>query len=176
MRSATSHGPISPKLLKHFAAAAAVLTGLLALFASGEDWGARAQLDAAEAKNQLVATEAEKLGTKKLAAKLKVNNDIPAGSFGNDAGSNVGFAGGDYSDYRPARASIRPPQARLPLPQLQQNPHGAEPQTAPAGQDRPDGDPGGNGAGPEPFQPSAEQIEQARQASAQRSGGGSSAD
>ena len=94
MRRATPLGPISPKLLKHFAAATVVLTGLLALFASGEDWGAQTQFEAVEAKNQLVATEAEKLGTKRLTAKLKVAPQLGGSGFGDDGGGDFSGAQG----------------------------------------------------------------------------------
>ena len=110
MRRATPLGPLSPKLLKHFAAATVVLTGLLALFASGEEWGAQAQLEAVEAKNQLVANEAEKLGTKRLAAKLRVDPELGAGSFGDDGGGDLdGAQSADGSGGRGGHAA--PPTA-----------------------------------------------------------------
>ena len=96
MRRAITTGPLSPKLIKHFAIATVVLTGLLAMFASGEDWGAQAQIGSVEAKNQLAATEAEKVGTKKIAAKLRVKDGPAAPAFGDDEGYDFGaYGGGD---------------------------------------------------------------------------------
>jgi hypothetical protein len=105
-------------MLKHFAVATVVLTGMLAVFASGEDWGARAQVQAVEAKNQLAATEAEKLGTKKVATTLKIANNVGAASFGNDEGGNFGGGGGGGGGYappvqpQPAVAPVRPGQRK----------------------------------------------------------------
>ena len=97
MRRTATTGPLSPKLIKHFAMATVALTGLLAVFASGEDWGPQAQVKAVEAKNQLLTTEAEKLGTRKLAAKLKVREGRAAAAFADEAGSE--FGGGDAPQY-----------------------------------------------------------------------------
>ena len=88
-------------MLKHFAAATVVLTGLLAVFASGADWGARAQISAVEAKNQLAATEAEKLGTKRIGTTLKIANNVGAANFGDDDGGSFGGGGSDGGDYAP---------------------------------------------------------------------------
>lgn len=85
---------ISPKQLKHFAVAAVVLTALLALFASNEDWGAQAQLEAVEAKNRLAAAEAKKLGTTRLEAKLKVRRDTSRGMAMSDPSDSSGSDGG----------------------------------------------------------------------------------
>ncbi len=95
MRRAKHLGPLSPKLLKHFAAAAVVLTATLAVVASGDEWGAQAQIEAVDAKNQLVTTEAEKFGTKKLAAKLKVSSEVTAAGFANDNAGDFGGGSGD---------------------------------------------------------------------------------
>ncbi|MFM5918445.1 MAG: hypothetical protein ACKOOL_13060 [Novosphingobium sp.] len=101
MARRTASPGLSPKMLKHFAAATVVLTGLLAVFASGEEWGAQAQVNAIEAKNQLAATEAEKLGTKKVRTTLKVANNVGGGGFGNDegdvSGGNGGGGGGGFA-------------------------------------------------------------------------------
>ncbi len=96
-------------MLKHFAAATVVLTGLLAVFASGEDWGARAQVSAVEAKNQLAATEAEKLGTKRIGTTLKIANNVGAASFGDDEGGSFGDGGSGGGGYAPPA----PPQPVL---------------------------------------------------------------
>jgi len=118
---------LSPSLLKHFAAATVVLTALLAIFASGEEWGAQAQVSAIEAKNQLAETEAEKLGTKKVATTLKIANNIGVASFGNDDGGNFGGGGGGGSGYSPLaapRPALNParPALRKPNSQLNANP------------------------------------------------------
>ena len=107
-------GPLSPKLLKHFAAAAVVLTATLAMFASGEEWGAQAQIEAVDAKNKLIATETEKLGTKKLAAKLKVSSDVTAAGFVND---NPGDFGGDSGGGGSGAGNARGQIARQGSPQ-----------------------------------------------------------
>lgn len=78
MRRTAPTLPVPPKLLKHFAAATIVITLLLAVFASGEDWGAEAQLKAVESKNQLLKSEVEKLGSTKLVNKLKLANGAGA--------------------------------------------------------------------------------------------------
>lgn len=79
MRRAAPSAPISAQQLKHFAIVAVVITALLALFASGEDWEAQAQVQAAQAKNRLADAEAEKLGTKKLRSHMKVRSSAPQG-------------------------------------------------------------------------------------------------
>ncbi|MFN3517389.1 MAG: hypothetical protein ACK4YM_09545 [Novosphingobium sp.] len=70
-------------MLKHFAAATVAITSLLALFAGGDDVGVAAQIEARQARNQLVAAEQQKLGTSKVSNNLKVKR-APAGSFGAD--------------------------------------------------------------------------------------------
>ena len=102
MRRAISTGPLSPKLIKHSAIATVALTGLLAIFASGEDWGAQAQIGTVEAKNQLAATEAERFGSKKLAAKLRVKDGPAASAFGDDEGHDFGAYGGGDSPQKPS--------------------------------------------------------------------------
>ncbi len=116
---------LSPSLLKHFAAATVVLTALLAIFASGEEWGAQAQVSAIEAKNQLAETEAEKLGTKKVATTLKIANNLGAARFGNDDGGNFGGGGGGgYAPLAPQQPTAIPgrPALRKPNSQLNANP------------------------------------------------------
>ena len=112
MRRPVPTGPLSPKLLKHFAAATVTLTALLAVFASGEDWGARAQVSAVQTKNQLVKTETEKLGTKRVAATLKVANAPPAASFGDDEDEpDLGGGGGYSSPPQRSAQPVMPPSA-----------------------------------------------------------------
>lgn len=103
MRRAKTSAGISPQQLKHFAIAAVVLTCLLALFASGEDWGARAQVDAVEAKNKLVEEQTERVGTKKLLNSVAVRAPESAAGFGDDAGPGaMGGGGGGGSMDMPA--------------------------------------------------------------------------
>ena len=123
MRRAAPTGPLSPRLIKHFAVTTVVLTGLLALFASGEQWGARAQIGAVEAHNQLLKTEAEQVGTRRLAAKLIVSPGPARRGFDDDPGIDFG-----------ERGSIGAPQAApdqtmrafgdhgAPSPELSQTP------------------------------------------------------
>jgi hypothetical protein len=103
MRRAAPTPPVSPKLLKHFAAATIVITLLLALFATDEDWGASAQIEANATKNQLATAQAEKLGTRKIAGKLKVRGNTAGGGFGSDEGGDVGGGGGGSWQSRPAQ-------------------------------------------------------------------------
>lgn len=90
MRRAPRSSAISPQQLKHFAFAAVAITALLAVLASGEEWGASAQAEAIAAKNQLAATEAQKLGTRKVATSLKVKPRQESMDFG-----DADFEGGD---------------------------------------------------------------------------------
>jgi hypothetical protein len=104
MRRAAPTPAVSPKLLKHFAAATIVITLLLALFATDEDWGARAQIEANASKNQLAAAETEQLGTKRIASNLKVRGNTGGGGFGSDEGGDFGGGGGGGSwQSRPAK-------------------------------------------------------------------------
>ena len=84
--------PISSQQLKHFAAATVAITTLLALFAGGDDIGVAAQIDATQAKNDLVAAEQKKLGTKQLATHMKVKSN--GGGFGEDSDGGFGDASG----------------------------------------------------------------------------------
>ncbi len=94
MRRAAPTAGLSPQLIKHFAIVTVTITALLALFASGEDWGAQAQLEAIEANNRLTAAEAAKRGTKKL-VKIKPRN---SGSMDYDAGPDFSMGGGGGGD------------------------------------------------------------------------------
>jgi hypothetical protein len=112
MRRAAPTAGLSPQLIKHFAIATVTITALLALFASGEDWGAQAQMQAVDAKNQLANAEAEKLGTKKLRAKLKVRQgDGGSMEMGGDSGMGSGGGGGGslYPEPPPRYAAAAQP-------------------------------------------------------------------
>lgn len=176
MARRTNTPALSPKLLKHFAAATVVLTALLAIFASGEDWGAQAQVQAVEAKNQLAATEAEKLGTKKVATTLKVANNVGAASFGDDEGGSFGGggSGGGYAppvQPRPMAAPVRPGQ-RKPKSQWSTDPlDPSKPPNPPGSEQEPvDTHPSA------PPTPSAQDIARITASSAHRSGGSGSGD
>ena len=172
MRPRPTTAALSPKLLKHFAAATVALTCLLAVLASGADWGAQAQVDAVEAKNQLAKTEAEKLGARKVATTLKIANEVAPPSFG-DGGGDFGTGGG--GGYAPRQALRRPrpissawiaapgPGSAPPLPD-----------TAPPlpGQQPAPGNPSQTSA----KAPSPEEIAQMTASSSQRSGAAGSSD
>ena len=159
-------------MLKHFAVATVVLTGLLAILASGEDWGAQSQVKAVEAKNQLAATEAEKLGTKKVATTLKIANNVGAASFGDDEGGSFGGGGGGGGGYAPPA----PPQADLnPARQGMRKPNSAQ-TTNPLDPAKPPQPPGSEQKPAEshpaaPPAPSAQDIANITASSARRSGG-----
>ena len=95
--------PVSSKQLKHFAAGTVVITALLALFAGGEDAGVAAQIQATQARNDLIAQEQQQLGTKKIVKHLKVQQS--GGGFGGDEGGDFGGGssggGGAISGGRP---------------------------------------------------------------------------
>jgi hypothetical protein len=117
MRRATPTAGLSPQLVKHLAIATVSITALLALFATDADWGAQAQYEAVEAKNRLAATEAKKLGTKKIRMKSRQ----PAGSMDYDAAPDFstggGGGGGSYSRAPTTRqntAKVPPPGAPMP--------------------------------------------------------------
>lgn len=105
MRRAPAQTPLSPQLIKHFAFATVALTGLLAMFATGEDWGAQAQIKAVDDRNQLEITEVNKLGTKRLAAKLQTREGPAPADF--SAESAIDFNENTFSDrHAPARRMV----------------------------------------------------------------------
>jgi hypothetical protein len=114
MRRAAPSAGLSPQLIKHFAIATVSVTALLALFATDADWGAQAQLEAVDAKNRLAATEAEKLGTKKVIAKLKIRKR-DGGPMPIDSGSDMGSGGGggDFYPEPASRTAGGPPQSEF---------------------------------------------------------------
>lgn len=97
MRRSTPQLPVSPKLLKHFAAATVVITLCFAMFVSGEDASLSAQMQAREAKNQLLETEAETLGTRKVAMGMKIKAKPVSWGGGGDEGSGDSGGGGTGS-------------------------------------------------------------------------------
>ncbi len=166
MRRAAPTAGLSPQLIKHFAIVTVSITALLALFASGEDWGAQAQLDEVEARNRLAAAEAEKLGPKKLLGKLKIRK-ISGGGLEAGEGSDGGGSGGGGSFYPEPRTDYAASPQAGGAPQ-------AEFVRAAAGPDR-------ERSREQPKQqakraPTEAQIEAMLEASRQRSGSSSSDD
>lgn len=106
MRRVKPSAGLSPQQLKHFAVAAIVITGLLALFASGEDWGASAQVKAVEAKNRMVESEAQKLGAHKITSSMAVNRPTDAG-FVESAGPGAIGGGDGGGSITPAPVVVR---------------------------------------------------------------------
>ena len=101
--------PISPKQLKHFAAATVGITCVAGAVCQRRGWGAQAQVEAIQAKNDLAALEAEKLGVQaKSRAKIKV--DRPAASCGGSGDSSGGLepGGGGCSIARRRRFRLGP--------------------------------------------------------------------
>ena len=107
MRRTAPTGPLSPQLIKHFAMATVALTGLLAIFASDADWGAQAQIGAVEANNQLLTAEAERLGTRHLAAKLVVRPGPSHRGFDEDPGYDFGERGSTSAPQPVLQTSVR---------------------------------------------------------------------
>ncbi len=181
MRRTAPTLPISPQLLKHFAIATLVLTGLIAMFASGEEWGAQAQLKAVDAKNKLVRTETEKLGTRKLANVLKISN-APHRSFADedtgpppDEGNYQSYNGGDYGSGRASFAVQAPAPIRSDMnfiPQLPQRPGATVTVRGMNAEDLPNADPAKKKrqAAEAARQPTPEQLKAIREMSRLRSG------
>ena len=117
-------------------------------------------------------TEAEKLGTKKVATTLKIANNLGAARFGNDDGGNFGGGGGGGSGYAPlvpqqptaipGRPALHKPNSQLnanPLdPTKPPQPPGSEQEPA---QTHPSAPPA----------PTAQDIANITASSARRSGG-----
>ena len=124
MRRPAPTMPISPQQLKHFAAATVAITLLLALFAGGEDTGLAAEIQAREARSQLIETETEKLSTKHLKAHLKLKDSSRSQFAFSDGGEVVdpssewgSGGGGGGTAIRPAARSTpdaRAAQSKLP--------------------------------------------------------------
>ena len=172
MRRRSTTSALSPKLLTHFAAATVVATALLAVFASGEEWGGQAQVRAVEAKNQLANTESEKLGTKRIGAAVKIANAASRSGFGEDEAIDTtgGVGGGNYAPPAPQTAigarqseSSQSPLSSSSVPSMPPPMPGAQPAPAKA----------------KPVQskaPLPNEIAQLTAKSAQRSGTGSVGD
>ena len=115
MRRAAPALPISPKLLKHFAAITLVLTACIAIFADGEGREAiQEQVDMRAARNQLIETEAEKLGTKKVKANLSFREKKRPTTFADDGGM-IDLAVNDGGGRRISSAPVQPGGPRGPM-------------------------------------------------------------
>jgi hypothetical protein len=174
--------PVSPKMLKHFAGATVVITAVLAMFAGGEDASVAAQVGATQAKNDMVAAEQQKLGTKQIATHLKVRSQ---GGFGEDGSSDTGGGGGGGGRggaARPGRPMIQAQgPAFLPPANLAARPGGSLSRNRPSkprnpgdpGDTTTSGGPGDAGNGGDHF-PDAGNLSAAIEASRMRSGSGQS--
>ena len=183
MRKPAPQLPLSPKLLKQFAIATVIITGLVAMFANGEAAQMQAEVHAREAKNQLLATEAEKLGTRKIA--MGMTNKAKPVDWDGDAGDAVEGTGGV--------GSINPDTPRTPPPMVQKD-DGRPPRSllpiapgqtmlvngqSPTNQAGPEGDAArakDKGKAGTTFRPNQQQIEKIRAASRARSGGSSASE
>lgn len=113
-------------MLKHFAAATVAITSLLAMFAGGDDIGVAAQIDAQQARNQLVAAEQERMGTKKVSNTLRISKPA-TGSFGPDEPDmqdSGGYGGGSAPVSPPRRINgpTDPLAAHMPPSRLPRDP------------------------------------------------------
>ena len=108
MRRTAPAGPLTPKLFKHFAVTTVVLTGLLALFSSGEDWGARSQIGAVEANNRVLKSEAEQVGPRRLAARIAVRPGPVHVGFNEDPGLDFGERGSNNEPQDGPDQPVRP--------------------------------------------------------------------
>ena len=122
MRRVIATGPLSPKLLKHFAVATVGLTGLLALFTSDQDWGAKAQIAAVDTHNEVIAAEVEKVGPRRLAARLVVREGPVPAEFGEEPGYDFGEAGGGATRHEPEPRALALDNPSAFPPQLPHTP------------------------------------------------------
>lgn len=111
---------LSPRLLKQFAGVTVIVTGMVALFANGEAAQMQAEVQAREARNELLATEAERLGARKIGTSMKVKPH--PGGWGGDSGGGEGSVDPEAPAMPPAfaqRALLPPRGAAIPrgLPQ-----------------------------------------------------------
>lgn len=183
MRRSAPTLPVSPQQLKHFAAATVAITVLLALFAGGDADGLGAELEAREARNQLIEAETTKLGTKQLKANLKLKDGRKSQATFSDSGDGAdpsaewgAGGGGSGRVFRPATSSPSPSAAAHPkLPRVPGEsvtiagadgvPDGAKPESSRAKKAPP------KAAQKMPeIEPTQEQLDNAMEASRQRSG------
>ncbi|NOU02779.1 MAG: hypothetical protein HOO94_03910 [Novosphingobium sp.] len=79
MRRRAPTTPLSPQAIKQIALITAILTGVLAMFVTGEQAEIEAAFQAREAKNRLARFEAEKLGAHKIGTALKAESRAQTG-------------------------------------------------------------------------------------------------
>ena len=108
MRRTAPAGPLTPKLIKHFAVATVAVTGLLAMFSSGEDWGAGAQTRADSVNNQVPVTQTEQLGAPRLANTIAIRPGPSHGGFDEDPGSDFGERASNSTPQAKADQSVQP--------------------------------------------------------------------
>jgi hypothetical protein len=173
MRRAAPTIPVSPKLLKHFAAVTIVLTGALAMFA---DEGSRSAIaDGIESQqdyNEARAIEATKLGPRKLVSGLK-DNRRTMGFGGEEAGPSGGSGSYGGSGGGSALRGQRPRDAMLvPPPNLPTRPGATVTvQSGPYDElELPSVTAGNKPRKKQPYRPDAKAIEAIQQVSSQRSG------
>lgn len=109
MRRPVQSLPISPKLLKHFAAVTVVLTALIALFAGGEQSQIAQELAEREARNKLAQTEAETVGSREVADEAPRRS---AGSWGSAGQDDPGFSSGSTDPNPPPMMASNGPKGR----------------------------------------------------------------
>lgn len=164
MRRPVQPLPISPKLLKHFAAATVVLTALAALFAGGEQSQIAQEFAERQARNQLAQTEAKTVGSREVA-----DTDAPrrtAGSWGSAGPDDPGFSGASTDPNPPPMMATNAPKGR------QIGPNRGRPNLlAP-----PEGDDASPREPNEPTSPTADQAAALLQSSMARSGGSGDGD
>jgi hypothetical protein len=164
--------PISPQLLKHFAAATVAITACIALFADGS--ATEAVVEQVKA-NEVKKAEVDMMGSRKVAGQklqvrstsssVPVEDDGPSGDaiVTSTAGSGPLLppvpGNGNFQQYRQGQAVPMPPGA----PSADGAPPRPAPGTAPRRQTRP-----APGTSPDP-----EQLEKIREAARQRAGSSS---
>ena len=160
---------ISPQQLKHFAAATVAITLLLGLLAGGEDVGLAADIQAREARNQLIESETAKLGTKQLKANLKLKDSnkskfaFAEGGEVVDMSAEWGSGGGGGGQLRPANRGLS--NATAVHSKLDGVPDGAKPEALRAKKN-----PKKTAETKPVTEPTEQELEKALEASRQRSG------
>lgn len=186
MRRPAPSVQISPRLLKHFAAVTLVITVCVAMFASGGSAQISSELQDREARNQLLKTEADTLGSRKVAATLKRDHPPGRGQWGNDGGLDDGSgqgamdpdsAGTDGNDDRAAWSSPAAGTTFTPgiTPGNSIKVNG-KPVLVRPGQPFPRSADASRAQAEQPFRPDASQIDAIRAAARERTGSSSGDD
>lgn len=182
MRRPAPSVQISPRLLKHFAAVTLVITVCVAMFASGGSAQISSELQDREARNQLLKTEADTLGSRKVAATLKRDHQPGRGQWGNDGGLDDGSgqgtmdpdsAGTGGSDDRAVWSGPTAKTAITPGNSIKVN---GKPVLVRPGQPFPRSADVSRGQSEQPFRPDASQIDAIRAAARERTGSSSGDD